>query len=410
MTDAMIELGPKSVERLPSANSISASADITVSDSFKKLPKKRKSLIKRWATKTVLTASAFSLMISSGCGNAENQSPTIYPEPTPISSPTLEKPTEEKLIIKRNVEKMIKDFEFNFKIEITSPDELSEVELARIRKPDPDRDKPVFIVLPFPGLMNKKFPVVEWKEKDLLRLQKILSDLPSHFYSPFPPKTVKVSMTEPRYEREKYYPLLIDWFRYNLNDYSFSISSKEIDAALEKGFLEVDLSNRPVQFILADVSSAHEQTREAVGGICNCHDMISGHQIIFPKHKFENGDAELSRAIVAHELTHRIIHPDKEDFYASFVARILRLTNWDQYSNIIEDKISRAGNNLSEKEKDRLKSTQRTWAEFLPVATEFYINGHEEFLETYTPFVGELEAIELYKFIKDEIFLGKEYK
>ena len=86
MIDSMREFSPRSLEKV-SPNSISASADISVSDAFKKLPKNRRPLIKRLAIKAVLTASAFSIIISSGCGNKEQQNSPTPLTPTPISTP-----------------------------------------------------------------------------------------------------------------------------------------------------------------------------------------------------------------------------------------------------------------------------------------------------------------------------------
>ena len=91
----MTEQGPKPAEKIPPTNSLSASADATVSKAFKKLPEKRKPLIERLATNAALTISAFYTIISFGCGNKENDQPQITPEPTPISTPIpLPKPTE----------------------------------------------------------------------------------------------------------------------------------------------------------------------------------------------------------------------------------------------------------------------------------------------------------------------------
>lgn len=89
MNDSMIEQGPKSIEHVPSADAISASADITASKSFRNLiPKKAghiAEIVKRSLARATLTAPVLSLIISSGCGNTETQ-PQITPEPTPIST------------------------------------------------------------------------------------------------------------------------------------------------------------------------------------------------------------------------------------------------------------------------------------------------------------------------------------
>lgn len=92
MNDSMIEQGPKPIEPLPSANALSGSADITVSNRFKKLIPERgrqvAKIVKKSVGRTALTAPILSLIIFSGCGNTETQ-PQITPEPTSISAPNL---------------------------------------------------------------------------------------------------------------------------------------------------------------------------------------------------------------------------------------------------------------------------------------------------------------------------------
>lgn len=98
MVDSMVEDGPKTVERLQSPNSLSASADIVISDRFNRLAKKRKPLIAKFATKAALTTSAFALIISSGCGNTQQTEPQVTPETTPLSTPVL--PIEPTMIVR----------------------------------------------------------------------------------------------------------------------------------------------------------------------------------------------------------------------------------------------------------------------------------------------------------------------
>lgn len=433
---SMVERAPigkleSKVEQEPTVNpsAFVKSADATwlrrfknlISEKARKISELSIKTVKKGAKETVLTGAALSYLISSGCGNIENpnaHAPNII-EPTAVSAPKTS-PTNaaEENVVSEDTKKTVKDIETRFQVDLITPDELPEVEIARIKRP---LDEPAVILLPFPELMNKKFPVAEWNKDDTEKLKRILNELPSHFYLPSPPKTVELNFPNTEVEKDKikfpmvewskdkFHQLFLDWARYNLNDESFFISQEDLVDALEKGSLEIAIDSRPVQFILADTASANERLRRDLGGTCNCHDMMSGHQVIFQENKFENEDFDSSFSIAAHELTHRIIHPDREDFYASFVANVLKITDWNQYQRVVGEKAAAVGDRLSEKEKDRLKYAQRSWGEFIPVATEFYIKGQEEFSKVYVPFVGEPEAGKLYEFMKDEVFLGKEY-
>jgi len=48
--------------------------------------------------------------------------------------------------------------------------------------------------------------------------------------------------------------------------------------------------------------------------------------------------------------------------------------------------------------------------EFVSVASEFYVDGQENFLKVYGVFIGEEKARTLYNYTRDNIFKGKEYK
>lgn len=88
MTDSMKEFVPKpSAEKPLSVNASLATADIVTSNRFKGLiPEKAKQVARKVIQQTALSASALSIMLSSGCGNTEEMQPQTTPEPTPISN------------------------------------------------------------------------------------------------------------------------------------------------------------------------------------------------------------------------------------------------------------------------------------------------------------------------------------
>lgn len=87
MNDSMSsELGPKPIGEV-SLNAIEASVNRTVSDRFKGLGEKARSVIRMATQRTVLTVGALALLISSGCSNTEQINTPIPAEPTPISTP-----------------------------------------------------------------------------------------------------------------------------------------------------------------------------------------------------------------------------------------------------------------------------------------------------------------------------------
>ncbi len=355
-----------------------------------------------------LAIAGMTLLSSDTIQNPNIHAPNV-PEPTPISAPvtSADNLAEQRTIVSEETKKLIKSTEEKFQVDIVTPNELPEVELARIRK---SLDQPFIMILPVPELMGKKFPVAEWSGEDVLKLQKILSELPEHFYAPFPPKTVDIPLPEIKIEIDKFYPLFVDWMRYNLNDDRYTLSRKELDDAIEQGSLKVSIDNRPAQFILADVSSANIDLRERLGGTCNCHDMIRTHQIIFLEQNFEEEDFDKSLSVAAHELTHRFIEPDRGDFFAYRIGEVLKITDWQQYSNIVAEKVEAVRDTLSENEIERLLYSGRNWHEFFPVATEFYIQGQEEFMKVYAALIGKSSAEYLYQTVKDNIFFGRRYE
>ena len=86
MNNSMKEIGPQ--PEIPSINKINAAVDLTVSDKFKKLiPEKGRKISKLVWQRSLLSASALALILSSGCANInpfrEEPSPTSISMPVP---------------------------------------------------------------------------------------------------------------------------------------------------------------------------------------------------------------------------------------------------------------------------------------------------------------------------------------
>lgn len=106
MNDSMLtEQGPRPIERTPSPDALSASADIIVSNGFKRLRSETARKVNQWVKKGTLTASALSLILTSACGNTQQAEPQITPEPTPISIPFVPKinPDSETIVLATHV-------------------------------------------------------------------------------------------------------------------------------------------------------------------------------------------------------------------------------------------------------------------------------------------------------------------
>lgn len=89
MNDSMKEFSPR--QEAPSINAVNASVDLTVSNRFKKLiPEKGRRVTKLAWQRTTLTASALTILLSSGCGNINTANLGPGPVPIPTSIPVPE--------------------------------------------------------------------------------------------------------------------------------------------------------------------------------------------------------------------------------------------------------------------------------------------------------------------------------
>lgn len=215
---------------------------------------------------------------------------------------------------------------------------------------------------------TEKFPTIEWDTPRLRGLIQVLLDLPSPFYLPR------------------------------------IINGKEQRVR----FALTDVPQWKLKYpILSGVFPGFKVGGDYHGGFCACHDVQNQMVVLDKKHlpaTFTTSAA--TRSTWVHELTHTITSPEIDKYIESITKPIGFVQNsdlWQIFSSEVDISNGRVN------DKSNIGYGAKNFDEFFSVAAEYYVKGKDEFVKTYTRFLGKEKSEKLYEGIKQEIFKGKEY-
>jgi len=246
-----------------------------------------------------------------------------------------------------------------------------------------------------PSIIQSEFGAdarpISWNETNLKILQETLENLPDYFYKPFLVKIEDDGLVSGQKEIEQ-------GLKIQLVTSSLPPGKNSIVGLFEGGNIYSETSDKDAEtdriFILTDTSDP------------------SGKNFI--------------TGVLTHELVHRAF--DKNyDTYTQDIYNILNLKTKTDFNNLMnkqkdlmavikglpkaiwQDR-SIAGGIIRQSYKyDCLDDEKLNANEFTAVMSQFYIQGEGNFTATYEPLFGKVKTQELYNFMKNKIFMGKEY-
>lgn len=317
-------------------------------------------------------------------------------------------------------EKLKKEIEDKFQIELVSPATgINEVEYNN----------------------EKKYPTIEWDSSRLKSLLHVLSELPTHFYSPRninnEEHKIRFALTDvPSREigssREGKYQggfcacyaaetqlVVLDrkhlesgrgrevWF----HEITHALTSPEIERFVENIVKPIGIEELPE--LRKSFASEIEILTE---GEFDLHKVVD-----FTEEDIKSGSVEIEPTRPYYLEANEIAVIDRRKIESHY-AVIQVAPGWyvqnGRFRELGEEYFQKQYQRLQEelykfegevKEKSALGYGAKNFHEFFSVAAEYYSRGRDEFVRTYEPFLGQERAEKLYEGMKRGIFQDKEY-
>jgi len=211
-------------------------------------------------------------------------------------------------------------------------------------------------------VMERSLFTAEWNGIALIRLSRSLKNLPSHFYSPDHGEKLRFALVIPKGTE--------------------GIPGYKLGDSVYKGW-------------------------------CVCSEGIDDPQVIALEKDFVGNfmlESSGPRDHITHELIHRVFNTLAD---ARRVLSDVGISSLDleQVNRELEHFDTSVPLRMQDKVRfvSRLLYGVQNFNEFVSVAGEIYLSGRDNFVERYREYFGEEKANNLYEFMKDEIFRGKEY-
>lgn len=117
---------------------------------------------------------------------------------------------------------------------------------------------------------------------------------------------------------------------------------------------------------------------------------------------------EKSDLLMVHELTHNATVPKLPALLEKLMSAV-GTKDEERLKEILNVPEYNSNMGIIPQTHAKLKYGSENYREFYAVAGEFFYQGREKFVKTYSSFFGEERAQQLYDHVKDDVFEGREY-